>query len=134
DCAVDCRLKSGCVAAAASAGVSRAAANSKITVRRRNEYFSVRVEYMAGEHLQGVAHGQWKTLDLKESLVNGCDHEFPGWSGMDGPASDGAVYYLSNKNRVTRHSASFVAFLPVRRRNSDRRCSWQRRRPGKRCT
>src|SRR5690242_10833740 len=76
DCVVDCRLKSGCVSARANAGVRSAVATRKIMARRMNEYFSLRVVCMAVEYLQGELQRVTKTLDLQESLVNGCVGEF----------------------------------------------------------
>src|SRR5215831_8294394 len=72
DCELDERLKSGCVWARASAGVSRAAASSKTKMRRTNEFCSVRIVCMAVENLQGELQRVTKTIDLQESLVNGC--------------------------------------------------------------
>src|SRR5579859_831288 len=72
DCVVDCKLKSGCVSARARAGVRSAAATRKIMARRMNEYFSLRVGCMAVEYLQGELQRVTRTIDLQESLVNGC--------------------------------------------------------------
>src|SRR5690349_20273210 len=64
DVVVDCRLKSGCVCASASAGVRSAIATRQIMARRINEYFSLRVVCMAVENLQGELQRVTKTLDL----------------------------------------------------------------------
>src|SRR5262249_241417 len=56
DCVVDCRLKRGWVAAAASAGIKTMTAANKIRVRLPDEYFSLRVVCMAVGNLQGELH------------------------------------------------------------------------------
>jgi len=76
DWLADCRLKSGCVSARANAGVSSMIATSTTRLRRTNEYFSVRVVCMAVGIPPGELQRVTKTLDLQESLVNGCDQEF----------------------------------------------------------
>src|ERR1051326_8200562 len=98
DCVVDCKLKSGCVSAGARTGVSSTIATSTTRELRTNEYFSVRVVCIAVENLQGELLRVTKTLDLQESLVNGCDQEFCAGAFLE---NDGFPYSLFNHKEAS---------------------------------